>query len=124
MLITVRGINGLRVTGLRGKFPLVTAATTNTPVLNFLNAMANVIHTFFSVTGTKAGMSMALLSNNVCRTLMAAMNNLIINVVALFTCGCLISRMSGIMGGVRTHAVRFVSLLGRPTGWEFVVYSL
>lgn len=43
---TVRGSNGVRITGLRGKLPIITAVTNNTPVVNFLNAMANVIRTF------------------------------------------------------------------------------
>lgn len=116
MRTTVRGINGVRITGLRGKLAMVTAVSNNTPVLKFLNAIANVIHTFCRVTGTKdKGVSVALLSNNVCRTVVAAINNLVINVVTVFTCGCLIVLMSHIMGGVRSHAVRFVSLLGRPT---------
>lgn len=118
--ITVRGIKGVRITGLRGKLAMVTAVSNNTPVLNFLNAMANVIQTFCRVTGTKDnGVSVALLSKNVCRTVVAAINNLVINVVTVFTCGCLIVLMSQIIGGVRSEAVRFVSLLGRPTrGWD------
>lgn len=122
MRTTVRGMKGVRITGLRGKLPMVTAVTNNTPVLNFLNAMANVMHTFCGVTGTNdKGVSVALLSKKVCRTVVAAINNLVINVVTVFTCGCLMVLMSHIMGGVRSGAVTFVSLLGRPTrGWLLV----
>ncbi len=43
---TLRGTNGLRVTGLRGKLSIVTAVSSKTPVVNFLNAILNVIGTF------------------------------------------------------------------------------